>query len=72
MAEQKILHWLLAVCYFFSAGGIAAEQPVPAKPDRALLEFLGSMEEEANEWEAFIEIASEGIPPMVAEAQHED
>jgi len=38
----------------------------------ALLEFLGSMEEEADEWEAFIDIASEGIPPLVAEVEHED
>ena len=72
MAGQKNLTGLLAVCYLYCAGGIAAEQPLPTEPDMALLEFLGSMEEEADEWEAFIEIASEGIPPMVAEVEHED
>ncbi len=72
MAWQKNLIRLFTVCCFYSAGGIAAEQQSVVEPDMALLEFLGSMEEEADEWEAFIEIASEGIPPMVAEVEHED
>jgi hypothetical protein len=38
----------------------------------ALLEFLGSMEEEADEWEEFIEFATDGISPRVAEVDHED
>ena len=72
MAWQKNLTGLLAVCYLYCAGGIAAEQPLPTEPDMALLEFLGSMEEEADEWEAFIEIASEGLPPRVAVGEQED
>jgi hypothetical protein len=72
MAWQKQLRWLLAVCCFYCAGGIAAEQQSVTKPELALLEFLGSMEEEADEWEAFIDIASEGIPPMVVEVENED
>jgi hypothetical protein len=72
MLWRKNLTGLLAVCCLYYAGGIAAEQPLPAEPDMALLEFLGSMGEEADEWEAFIEIAAEGIPPMVAEVEHED
>ena len=72
MVWQKNLPGLLAVCSLYCVGGVAAEQPLPAEPDMVLLEFLGSMEEEADEWEAFIEIAGEGIPPMVAEVEYED
>jgi len=39
--------------------------------DMALLEFLGTMEEDVDEWEAFLELAAESIPPRVAEVEHE-
>jgi hypothetical protein len=60
---------LLVGCLFWLSG-FAAEEPAVA--DIALLEFLGSMEEEADEWEAFIDIATSGMPPMVAEVEDED
>jgi len=62
---------LLAGCSFWLSG-FAAEEAATAGADMALLEFLGSMEEEADEWEAFIEIATAGLPPMVAETEDED
>lgn len=74
MAGQKNLRWLLAVCCLYCTGGFAAEQQsvTEADADIEFLEFLGSMEDGADEWEAFIEIASNGIPPLVAEVEHED
>ena len=72
MAGQKNLWWLLAVCCLYCMGGLAAEQQSVAEADIEFLEFLGSMEDGANEWEEFIEIASNGIPPLVAEVEHED
>ena len=71
MVRQKLVRWMLTVCCFCWASLLAAEPPTDAAADMALLEFLGSMEEEADEWEAFIEMAADGIPPMVEEVEHE-
>ena len=72
MVGQKLICCLLPACCFFWLSGFAAEQPSAVEADMALLEFLGSMEEDADEWEAFIELATASIPPRVAEVEHED
>jgi hypothetical protein len=72
MVRQKFTGWLLPVCCFCWANLYATEQPPAIEADMALLEFLGSMEEEADEWEEFIEFAADGISPRVAEVDHED
>jgi len=72
MTGQKFIRCLLAVCWFCWLSVFAAEQPSAVEADMALLDFLGSVEEDADEWEAFLELATESIPPMVAEVEHED
>lgn len=72
MAGQKLICCLLPACCFFWLSGFAAEQPSAVEADMALLEFLGSMEEDADEWEAFIELATASTPPRVAEVEYED
>jgi len=72
MVRQKFISCFLPVCCFCWLSGFATEQPSAVEADMALLEFLGSMEEEADEWEAFLELATASIPPRVAEVEHED
>ena len=61
---------LLAGLMFWPGVYAAEETSIPAA-DIEFLEFLGSMEQEADEWEAFIEFATADMPPMVAEVENE-
>lgn len=76
MANRKTaLRMLPLVCLFWLAAAAAEEAPdvtgtAAAGPE--LLEFLGAMADEAEQWEEFLEIASDGVPPMVAEVDHEE
>jgi len=71
MVRQKFIRCLLPVCCIWWASAFAAEEPTGVEADMALLEFLGTMEEDVDEWEAFLELAAESIPPRVAEVEHE-
>jgi hypothetical protein len=76
MVNRKLAHRMLPLtCLCWLAAVSADEEPNLAETavaDPELLEFLGTMADEAQEWEAFLEIASDGVPPMVAEVDHEE
>jgi hypothetical protein len=73
MAKRKFVQRMLPLtCLCWLVATAADEAPNVAVADPELLEFLGAMADEAQEWEAFLEIASDGVPPMVAEVDHEE
>ena len=71
---NKQFKWMLCLpmlCFWWAI----ADAEVPAADERAqieLLEFLGSLPEDTDEWDDFVEVAGAGIPPMMAEVDHAD
>lgn len=67
MTKQKTasLTLILLVC---CPAVFAAEQEAEL-PDTELLEFLGSMSEEYEEWELFVELAIVEIPPEFVQTE---
>ena len=70
----KLHKWMLflpVLCFCWAIAG--AEAPAAdASAEIALLEFLGSLPEDADEWDDFVEVAGAGIPSMMAEVDHAD
>ncbi|MDH3978407.1 MAG: hypothetical protein OEU86_07815 [Gammaproteobacteria bacterium] len=65
--------WL--VCLLISLGLVSpvttAEEIGEQALDEKLLEFLGGLDEEPDEWNEFMEMAAEGIPPEYEETGDE-
>ena len=60
--------WLTLVFLAFGPAIFAAEQNDEA-PDTELLEFLGAMSEEFDEWELFLELSIVEIPPEFVQTE---
>ena len=69
---NKRYKWMLslpALCFYWVIAG--AEAPAADKgAEIELLEFLGSLPEDTDEWDDFVEVAGAGIPSMMAEVDH--
>lgn len=63
--------WLLVFLLVASSVPAVAEDGKAAEADSEFLEFLGSMGEDADEWEEFMDIAADDSGPLMAEAENE-
>lgn len=70
MVKQSYLVWLIAVASVWPGRVFAAEQQ--PDPDPELLEFLGSMPDEYDDWEMFIDLVEEELPSRLAEVENDD
>ena len=69
---NKRYKWMLCLPALYFYWAIAGAE-APAADEGAeieLLEFLGSLPEDTDEWGDFVEVAGAGIPSMMAEVDH--
>jgi hypothetical protein len=72
MTGRYLLKWILLLSGMVSITANAGDLPAAKAPDIALLEFLGELADDADEWDEFFEVAATGMPPVLAEADHAD
>jgi hypothetical protein len=70
MTGRHLTIWLLLAFSFCRYTVSAAESTPVEQVDAALLEFLGELADDADEWNEYIEIAGAGMSPKLAEVDH--
>jgi hypothetical protein len=69
--RYKWMLFLPVLCFCWAIAGAEASA-ANESAEIELLEFLGSLPEDTDEWDDFVEVAGAGIPPTMAEVDHAD